>query len=59
MKKTNAGYLRYDIEPPPAPTNETREERLKRILKAMPSGAFMEPKHLVTTLRRAVRRSQP
>jgi hypothetical protein len=60
MKKTNPGYLRYDIEPPRPPPDETPEQRIKRILKAIPSGAFMDPQHLVVTLRRAVRReNQP
>ena len=50
------GYLRY-IEPDePPPPGETDTERLKRTLKALPPGAFADPKYLVAALKRAKRR---
>lgn len=52
MNSIHARY-RFDNTPPPPPIGETREEKLRRILKTMPAKAFKEPQLLLKFLRRS------
>lgn len=50
----NSPRYRFNNAPAPIPANETREERIKRLLKLMPPSVNRDPKLIPNFLKRAI-----